>query len=551
MPLARNARRPVAALAGACAVTLALVATLGGPSRSSAEQGQYLHFGGPGAGLLRVADAPSLSPASEITIEAWVYVTSGNAWPAGDCPSLVGKGRTSSYWLGLECGGSTALYFFPGDGNSAVSAGSLPTGEWVHVAVTYDGAEVKFYINGILDSTVALIGALGSNNEPLYIGLDIDWVRSPIGHIDEVHVWSIVRSQQSVLADMDPITTPQIGLVGVWNMEGTPDADVGGFTGELIGDVEFAGTPITPSPSPEPPFKKGDIDCDHAITPHDALPPLKFLSSSGPPPVRCEEPLLFSSQGVLDTWWDASPGFGYIEIPHADALNPADEISIELWVNLWSYNSPNSLVTCQSLVGKGYQTAYWLGICSGHLRFYSRGNSSLLDSVGLVPLRQWVHIAVTADAATTRFFVNGQLQHESSDQAGPLTANAQPLRIGSDVNWNIRPWAALDDVRIWNVALTPEEIQGLMSNPPVYPASGLVAEYSLDGDAQDSTGSHNGADVGAVSYGTGLPSPHWHDINCSGLLDKMDALALLAHLAAVPEAAPLPEGCEPVGTPTG
>lgn len=35
-----------------------------------------------------------------------------------------------------------------------VSTGSIPFGSWGHVAVTYDGTSVKFYINGRLDRTI-------------------------------------------------------------------------------------------------------------------------------------------------------------------------------------------------------------------------------------------------------------------------------------------------------------------------------------------------------------------------------------------------------------
>lgn len=557
MPLSTRGR-PLLVLLGFCTFALSLIILFAGEaSRSSAEQGQYLHFTGPDSGYIEVADAPALNPPMEITVEAWVFLTSGNGWGVDaeaepGCPTFVGKNFTTSYWFGLNCNGDTSLSFYASPGISALSTGEVPIGEWAHVAASYDGLALKFYINGVLDTTVPMLGSMGSSTDPLRIGQDVEWDASPIGHIDEVHIWSEARSQAAVMADMEPITTPQINLVGVWNMEGTPNADIGGFTGTLVGDAELSGTPLTPSPSPEPAYVKGDTGCDHTLSPADALPLLARISSTTNSLPSCTNPVsLLSVQGVPDLWWDASSGEGYIEIPDNAELNPTDEITVELWVNVWSYLSPDNQNGCPSLVGKGYQSAWWLGICGGYPRFYSRGSSSSQDAEGQVPMREWVHLAVAADATSTKFYINGQLDSEFEADGSPLTTNSHPVRIGSDVNYDFQPWAALDDVRIYNIALTEAEIQGVMSNPPTFPATGLVANYSLDGNAEDIASDHEGGAVGTVEYGTTFPPPYWHDINCDGFLAGDDVLGLVAYLGGIGSDFPLPDGCEAIGTSTG
>ncbi|MCU0291319.1 MAG: LamG domain-containing protein, partial [Thermoanaerobaculaceae bacterium] len=62
-------------------------------------------------------------------------------------------------------------------------------------------------------------------------------------------------------------------------------------------------------------------------------------------------------------------GNGYVEIPHATALNPTTAITIEAWLYPTTQNA-----SCVSLVGKSYPEAYWFGFCSQHLRFYARGS---------------------------------------------------------------------------------------------------------------------------------------------------------------------------------
>ena len=377
--------------------------------------------------MFTINDAPDPVP-----IEAWIRLTSTGSWGIGPtgCPTIAGKNYKTSYWFGIQCNSDKLLFYAHGLGTNAQSTGSVPVNEWVHVAVSYDSVDVKFYVNGILDSSVPVAGPMDTTTDAFRIGNDVEWNQSPIGDIDEVHFWNVARSQLAIAADMETITTPQIGLVGVWNMEGNPNADVGGFTGTLTGDASFAGTPIT---TPEPAFLKGDTDCDHQLAASDAMAILSDLAGLVPPLENCENPLLLTSQGVPDLWWDASPGEGYIEVPHSEALNPADAITVELWINVWSYMSHDGADRCNSLAGKGYITAWWLGLCSGQLRFY-RGDGDFVDSIGQVPLREWVHVAAVADHTSVKFYINGDLDSEFTNDDAELGTNTDPMRIGSDPN---------------------------------------------------------------------------------------------------------------------
>ena len=56
----------------------------------------------------------------------------------------------------------------------AVDTAKLVTNQWQHVAVTYNGATVRFYINGVLDANQpAATLRFGVVNEPLTIGADL------------------------------------------------------------------------------------------------------------------------------------------------------------------------------------------------------------------------------------------------------------------------------------------------------------------------------------------------------------------------------------------
>jgi hypothetical protein len=188
---------------------------------------------------------------------------------------------------------------------------------------------------------------------------------------------------------------------------------------------------------------------------------------------------------------------GYVEVPHAPELDPAASgaFTVELWLKLADSSS------CRSLIGKNYGQSWWVGYC-GRLRSYLGGGSSYWDS-GDIEIGRWVHIAVTTDGTTRRHYVDGALTGTFTEP-NPLGSSSDPLRIGSDPVYPYTPLAAIDEVRIWNVARTEEQIRSAMGAPLAAPPPGLVALWHLDGDARDSAGSHHGALFGAASFSGGL-----------------------------------------------
>jgi hypothetical protein len=178
----------------------------------------------------------------------------------------------------------------------------------------------------------------------------------------------------------------------------------------------------------------------------------------------------------------------YIEIPHSAALSPTGAMTLEGWVKFES-------VDCPSVIGKGYQSGYWVGFCDD-LRSYFRGSA---EDAGTAPLNVWTHWAVTVDGAVRRHYINGQLADDFAE-AGALTTNTSPLRIGSDVSWEVAPFASLDEIRLWNVVRTQAQIQSTMNRAIKTAMSGLVAVWPLDTNGMAAVGSHHGAVVGSPVF---------------------------------------------------
>ncbi|MEV0622587.1 LamG-like jellyroll fold domain-containing protein [Nonomuraea sp. NPDC050404] len=99
----------------------------------------------------------------------------------------------------------------------------------------------------------------------------------------------------------------------------------------------------------------------------------------------------------------------------------------------------------------------------------------------------WTHLTGVYDAAAKNMylFVNGRLAagpvkyHGGAGPAGPLRFGQAQFQGGMVDSWP----GDVDDVRVWDRAVVPEEIAGLVNG-----AKTLTAHWKLDGNGEDATG---------------------------------------------------------------
>lgn len=211
------------------------------------------------------------------------------------------------------------------------------------------------------------------------------------------------------------------------------------------------------------------------------------------------------------------PQHGYIEIP-IDALLDTPAMTVEAWV---SVRDAHNSTGCSSIAGDGYIAGWWLGLCGTTMRSYFNGVSSLRDggvipATGVVPDTPtfWIHIAAVTDGTTRKHYINGNLVSQGPETA-PRSTATKAVRIGSDPDWDFMAAGGIDDLRIWTVARTQDQIRQTMfmttlpatSDPAV---QSLEAWYRFEGNALDSWRTHHGTIVGTgTSFATGdvIPLP--------------------------------------------
>lgn len=138
-------------------------------------------------------------------------------------------------------------------------------------------------------------------------------------------------------------------------------------------------------------------------------------------------------------------------------------------------------------------TALRLFGTSGGFRHYWWGND--LDSQVTLQMGQWYHVAATFDGTTRRIYLNGQPL--VSDQPTGHDATANSFAVGATYNFSERFIGLLDEVAIYNRALTTSEIGVLASGGD---AGIVVTSSSANAGSPLTLATSGGKGSGAVSF---------------------------------------------------
>jgi hypothetical protein len=151
--------------------------------------------------MVVISDSNSLDLTSGMTLEAWIMpAVFQSGWR-----TIIQK-EVDTYLL--HASSNTAL--MPATG--ATFGGSVPTiyspstiavGQWVHLAGTYDGSQIRLYINGTQVASTARTGLIAVNNLPMRIGGNSPYGEFFNGLIDEVRVYNRALSAAEIQADMN------------------------------------------------------------------------------------------------------------------------------------------------------------------------------------------------------------------------------------------------------------------------------------------------------------------------------------------------------------
>lgn len=163
-------------------------------------------------------------PGNQITIEAMIYLEQNT--PAGN---VVSKHRNPSDVNYLLRPASFELSTYQHGNAGAVkymlvkNPVKIEMNRWYHIAGTYDGARIKFYLDGCLVMDSAFSGNLCQNNYTTSIGNRMDCgCEQFFGKLDEVRIWRTARTRKEIVANMMSLSEPaaQPGLLAYYKFNG-------------------------------------------------------------------------------------------------------------------------------------------------------------------------------------------------------------------------------------------------------------------------------------------------------------------------------------------
>jgi hypothetical protein len=175
--------------------------TISGATRTtSGKYGGALTFDGVND-LVTVADANTLDLTTAVTMEAWVRSTKAGGWRT---VAIKEAPNHLVYGLYGNTGGNkpSGQVVINGTDNEVRGTSALTLLSWTHLAMTWDGATQRFYVNGALVSSKTTSGVMSNSTGALRFGGNGVWGEYFTGQLDELRIYSRALSASEITADM-------------------------------------------------------------------------------------------------------------------------------------------------------------------------------------------------------------------------------------------------------------------------------------------------------------------------------------------------------------
>jgi hypothetical protein len=381
-------------------------------------------------------DNAALDMTDALTLAAWVKA---DTWDQTR-PILQKGGRETHYVLEADGG----LLKFDLTNQGTLTAPLPSTGVWHYLAATYDGANMKIYVDGEVVASRAASGTLGTTPEPFFIGGSHASASTSLtfaGKIDDARVYNYAL-----------VPTEVSGLYG--------------NVAYLRFDEGSGNNTIDSTPNNNNGLYAGD--------------PGWIYSRDG-------YALNFSAGN-------------YVILNNNQTINPTSAISAAAWIN------PTGWTGTPAILQKGVATVqYRIYASDGNVIFDLPGVGSV--ATALPPVGEWHFVTGTYDGSALKLYVDGVVK-SSLVASGVIKTTSDPLIIGAaDQSGNAATTfdGAIDGVRLFSRGLTPEEVVELYNAPTLDLTPPTVAEaqyvYQSSPNSISVTFSENvsGLDAGSLT----------------------------------------------------
>jgi hypothetical protein len=405
------------------------ITLINSPNWVKGQYGSAINFNGTQYGI---GDSNlGISGDAEFTMAGWVF-WSGSF--SSNFPSAFGINTVNTSNRGLSMtlkDGRPALDFW---NNRWRATNPITTNQWHHIAVTKTpgliGSTSKIYVNGVLQA-----GAVeGSNTTPDILDAEpvigrLDSSRYWNGFIDQVRIYDYALSPAQIAWDYNRGTP-----VAHWRLD------------ECQGDTA------------------------HDVSNNNNHGTININSSGSQNALgTC------SSANSSDAWYNGREGKfnsslsfdgtdDYIDLGNDDSIrNFTDQISVSAWAKYNAYGGGGQSYSVIAV--KGSPWTFLLENYSSKIRFrvtVGGLDRNAADSE-VHELNRWYHFVGTYDGANIKIYKDSELVG-TTPITGNLAVNDVTAKIGTYQGTNYNFNGQIDDVRIYNYALTQEQIKLLYND---------------------------------------------------------------------------------------
>ncbi len=443
----------------------------------SGKYGKALTFDGTND-YLSVADTDSLSSTSK-TVSAWVKM---NALGTDD----IVAGKANEQWLGygttgLGCTASKFSFAIRSAGGAFICANgtSTPaTGVWYHLVGTYDGTNIRFYLNGKLEAGPIASGVPANEATTFdigsYSGAAATWAINAT--IDEVKLYNYSLTASEVLTDYNKGSSLVLGAAG------DNSTYAGGAANQeycVPGDTATCTAPIA----------RWEFEEGSGTSARDS-------SGNGYTGTFTNGPRHGPGKYGKGVYLDGTDD--YVNVTHNTAFTAGTARTLSIWVK--PEEDESFLLITKS--DASTDAIEWFIDTDQAIQYnHNIGGAWYRSDLGVVNLGQWNHIVVTAvTSSSIKFYVNGKAAGSNTSGVPAFTTSTTDLRIGSSQRMGTAGTGTIDDARIYNYERTPAQIAY------DYNKGAPVAHWKMDecqGDSiKDSSGNNNTGTLTLSTTGT-------------------------------------------------
>lgn len=388
---------------------------------------------------VNIGTGAAITGTGGFTVEAWVKTTATADAYIVQQREGGGAGFEGEYMLSLTTSGQVSWFIYQGgNGFNVVSTATVNDGNWHHIAATREAdASGRIYIDGVLDQssagTVATMNAL-----TVAIGYDFrDANKYFTGDIEDVRIWNTTRTafQIKEFAYKAPANNAA-GLVAYYKCD-----ENGGTT--LVNSC-------TNTPGINGTIVNGSTwNASQKVFGFNAL----------------------NFDGVNDV------------VTTTQSLSGMAAFTIEGWIFPTTAGTRISFFGQDEAIEFGFADATTIRGWTATANPPGNNEVSWTFNGGTFPLNTWHHVAFTGDGTNTRLIVDGVQRAIMANAPANYGTSGNPFTIGGDV-WDPASGyfsGTIDEVRVWNVARTPAQIQAAMMtelNPASEPA--LIGYYTFN-----------------------------------------------------------------------